>query len=516
MNNALRLLAVWGSFVAFLGLAACEPITVEPTSYGALTVTVLDSSSGQPLPNAAVSTNPASGSFVTDAQGHVTLAQVPAGTVAVSARRSNYTTSTTNITVAAGSAQAITLLLDKNTAATPPSAPINPSPANGATSQPTTVTLSWHPSGAAKSDSLTYDVNLFEGSATSPRLLLSNRRDSTVVASGLRFGTTYFWQVTVRKPNPVVGGSPIATLGPVWSFQTSTFPDNRYVFVRTVNGATDIYSSDAAGANVVQLTQGGAVVAAPRFSPNRDLIAYTSNATGQWQLYTMNLDGSNKRRVTTLSVEGYNNSGIGYCWSPDGSQLLYGHYEQLYHINRDGTGLTLLNASLVGVGRHIRECDWTVQNGGRLVVQTMGSNIYDSELYLLNVNGTNPQLLLGNLPGRTDSPSFSVDGLNVAYTHDAAGFNDATGRQLDARVYTIGVAGGSSPVDVSGIATVVAGQGKPPGTNDIMVRYAPTGYGFLFVNTANDDRSTPEVWTMDLTGRTRTRLFQNATQPDWK
>jgi TolB protein len=514
MKNALRLLAVWGSVCAFLGLAACEPVTVEPTSYGELVVTVLDSGSGQPLSNVGVSTSPASGSFVTDAQGHATLAQVPTGTLAVSARRNNYTTLTTNVTVSAGSTQAITMLLDKATAATPPGQSARPTPASGATGQPTTVTLSWHPTNALKGDSLTYDVALFEGNTASPRLLLSNGRDSSVIATGLRFGTTYFWQVTVRKPSAVGGGTPVTTLGPVWSFQTSPFPDNRYVYVRTVNGVTNIYSSDAAGTNVVQLTQGGAVEAAPQFSPSRDLIAYTSNATGQWQLYTMNLDGTGKRRITTLSAESYNNNGVGYRWSPDGAQLLYAHYDQLYRINRDGTGLSLL--ATAPAGRHFRECDWTVQNGGRLVVQTMGSNVFDSELYLLNVDGTNPQLLLGNLPGRLDSPSFSVDGLSVAYTHDAAGFNDPSGRQLDARVYTVGVVGGTPPVDVSGIASLTAGQGKATGTNDLMPRYSPTGYGFIFVNSVNDDRSAPQVWTMSLDGRTRTQLFQNAMQPDWK
>ncbi|MEJ7662439.1 MAG: hypothetical protein WKG07_24170 [Hymenobacter sp.] len=35
----------------------------------------------------AVSTTPATGSFVTDAKGQVVIAQVPAGTVSVAARR---------------------------------------------------------------------------------------------------------------------------------------------------------------------------------------------------------------------------------------------------------------------------------------------------------------------------------------------------------------------------------------------------------------------------------------------
>ncbi len=513
MKNSLRRLAPHPTLFWLLALtlllAGCEAVTVQPVSYGALSVTVRDAATGQPLANANLSTNPASGSFVSDAQGLAVLPQVPAGSVALLTRRSGYTSLTTNLTVTAGGSQAVTLLLDKATSTSPPGAPGRPTPAHLATGLPTSVKLSWHPTGGTRADSLTYDVALFEGSNPSPRLLLSGGRDSSVVASGLRFGTSYFWQVTVRKPNS------ISTLGPTWSFQTQPFPDNRYLFVRTVGGSTDIYSSDAAGTSLVQLTRGGgAVVAAPQLSPNRDLIAYASNATGAWQLYTMNPDGSGQRRITTLAAEGYNNPGVGYRWSPDGAQLIYAHYDQLYRLNRDGTGLQLL--ATAPAGRHFRECDWTVQNGGRLVVQTVGQQVFDSELYLLSVDGTNPQLLVGNLPGRLDSPSFNVDGTRVAYTRDVAGFNDPGGRQLDAHVFTQALSAGATPVDVSGTLGSTTGQGKPPGTNDLLPRYAPTAFGFIFVNRANDDRSPPEIWTMDLNGAGRARLFQNATQPDWK
>ena len=124
----------------------------------------------------------------------------------------------------------------------------------------------------------------------------------------------------------------------VWSFQTQALPDNRYLYARTVSGNTDIYSSSETGANLVRLTSAMTVETAPQLSPNRDLVAYASDATGQFQLYTMNRDGLNQRRITTLSAEGYNNAGIGYRWSPDGAQLIYAHYDQLLRINRDGTG----------------------------------------------------------------------------------------------------------------------------------------------------------------------------------
>ena len=299
----------------------------------------------------------------------------------------------------------------------------------------------------------------------------------------------------------------------LWSFQTRALPNNRYLFARTVNGNTDVYSSNEGGTDLVRLTSTAAVETAPQLSPNGDLIAFTSNATGQFQLYTMNRDGSNQRRITTLSVEGYSNAGVGYRWSPDGAQLLYGHYDQLYRVNRDGTGLALL--ATAPAGRHFRECDWTAQNGGRLVVQTIGSNPFDAELYLYNVDGSAPTLLVDNLPGRLDSPSFSLDGRSVLYTRDVAGFNDPGGRQLDAHMF-IRRLDGSGTTDVSAATGTGGNGGKPAGTNDLFPRYSPDSFHLIFVNAANDDRSPPEVWTADLDGRNRVRLFQNATLPDWK
>lgn len=163
-------------------------------------------------------------------------------------------------------------------------------------------------------------------------------------------------------------------------------------------------------------------------------------------------------------------------------------------------------------GRHFRECDWTAQNGGRLLVQTIGSNPYDAELYLYNVDGTNPRLVVGNQPGRLDSPSFSIDASSILYTRDVAGFDSAMGRQLNSHIF-LQRRDGSSLADVSVSAS--SGIGKPAGTNDLYPRFSPDGFHVIFVTT-NDDRSPPDVWTADLDGRTRTRLFQNATLPDWK
>ena len=357
-----------------------------------------------------------------------------------------------------------------------------------------------------KSDTLRNDVLLYESNSTVRRQLLSNSGDTTVSVTDLKYNTTYFWQVTVRdKAGETVRGE-------VWSFQTKPQPDNRYLFVRTENGNTDIYSSDETGATLLRLTSSPFVETAPQLSPNRDRVAYTSNATGQYQLYTMNRDGSDSRQVTLLPVEGYFNQGIGYRWSPDGAQLIYSSYNKLYRINRDGTGLTLL--ATAPANRHFRECDWTAL-GNLIVVQTLGVSVYDAEIYLLNANGGPLTQVIGNLPGRLDSPSFSIDGRRLLYTRDVDGFDDGTGRQLNAHIFTQNL-DGSDLVDVSAGVTGTTTSGKPLGYNDVTPRYAPDGSRIIFVQVNNVRQSVPEVWVMELDGRSRTRLFQNAALPDWK
>ncbi|UOR03599.1 carboxypeptidase-like regulatory domain-containing protein [Hymenobacter aerilatus] len=477
--------------------------------YGNVAGVLRDARTNQPLANVAISTTPATSAVVTDAQGNFLLERVPTGRVAITASKTEYQQATTTITVEENQTAQVAIILTKSQAAAAPAAPTRPAPADQATVPGPDVTLEWHPVRPAPlSDSLRYDVLLYESNSAVRRQLLTNSRDTTVRATGLRYNTTYFWQVTVRNANGA------ATRSNLWSFTTEALPDNRYLYARQVNGNTDIYSSNATGSTLLRLTTSAFVETAPRLSPNRDRIAYASNATGQYQLYTMNRDGSEPRQVTQLPIEGYFNFGTGYCWSPDGSQLLYSSYNKLYRINRDGTGLVLV--ATAPPDRHFRECDWTSQ-GNRIVVQTVGVSIYDAELYYLQPDGTGLTLAVGNLPGRLDSPSFSIDGRRLLYTRDVDGFDDVTGRQLNAHIFSQRL-DGSDVVDISAGTNASNGtnNSKPIGFNDILPQYAPDGSKIIFVQVNNVARSVPEVWTVELNGSNRVRLFENATYPDWK
>ena len=61
-------------------------------------------------------------------------------------------------------------------------------------------------------------------------------------------------------------------------------------------GNWEIYRIDADGGNLVALTSDSASDGLPTWSPDGKKIAFVSDRDGQWSFWTMNADGSDKRR----------------------------------------------------------------------------------------------------------------------------------------------------------------------------------------------------------------------------
>ena len=66
------------------------------------------------------------------------------------------------------------------------------------------------------------------------------------------------------------------------------------------------------------LWEDGVENAYPRWSNDGNKILYQSNRTGRWQIYIMDKDGSNNKRVTN---DKYNNNFP--AWSPDNKQIAF-------------------------------------------------------------------------------------------------------------------------------------------------------------------------------------------------
>ncbi|GHA54148.1 hypothetical protein GCM10007389_01770 [Pontibacter akesuensis] len=484
-----------------VGMFGCnEENLVEPEGEGSLSGQVLDASSGEPLASVSISTAPATSAIVTDADGRFRIPDIEGGAYNIMAKKAGYKPESVSVAVKNDKETAVILQLTESTTGNgAPGVPSSPSPEDNTIGISNSVTLKWQGPTSSSKDTLTYDVYLYESGSNQKKKIAEAITDTTVVAENLMHGTTYFWQVVVKNK------SDATTNSPVWSFSTTALPNARYLFARSVDGNYDVFSSDGSTAGTFRLTADFSREWWPLLNPKRDVVAYSSNALIEPQIFTMSRDGSNKFQVTTVPIAGYHNPGIGFAWAPDGGQLIYPNYDNLYRIERDGSGLTLV--AKAPADRHFRMLDWT-DRGNRIAAQTIGTNINDSEIYLMNADGSDLQLLVENLPGRVESPIFSIDGRSILYTRDVSGYENAEGRQLDAHIFRKNI-DGTGLVDLS--------VNKPAGTNDLYPRYSPTGDKIIFVNAPNDGMGFYDVYMMDAAdGKNRVKLFSNAIMPDWK
>ena len=463
-------------------------------SQGNLSGTLLDAVSNQPIVGASITTHPPTVALVTNATGQFVIDSLPIGDYTVIAKKGGFQTDSVSVAVKEGKSTPLTMLLTPSDP-TAFNVPVQPQPAIDARDQPSSLTLQWSVERPRAGAELRYDVLLYEADSPNGRAIAENLTDTSWAVSDLAFNKTYFWQVVAKDER----GN--RTTGDLWTFQTEAFPATSFLFSRNTEYSHEIFTAGA-DAVPIQITGNSQHDAFPRFSAQRQWVAYSSSVDGQSHLYVMRADGTQSQRITTLPLAGYHHEGGNFCWSPDGAYLLYGHYERLYRIHRDGTGLTLLTTA--PEGRHFKALDWSPVTN-QLVIQTVGSDINDTELYLADANGGNLTELVGNLPGRIESPSFSVDGRAVLYTRDVVGFENATGRQLDAHIFLHNL--DSSIVDLS--------ASKPAGTNDTRPRFSPDGAYVIFENASNADGASKSVWKMDAGGGSRELLFENAETPDW-
>jgi imidazolonepropionase-like amidohydrolase/Tol biopolymer transport system component len=190
----------------------------------------------------------------------------------------------------------------------------------------------------------------------------------------------------------------------------------------------DIYIMSITGGKAKALRSGLPYEVQPRFSPDGKTISFTSDAGGGDNIWTMNVDGSNAKQITTESFRLLNNS----TWTPDGKYVIARkHFTStrslgageiwMYHINGKG-GLQItkrkndqqdVNEPCISPDGEWLYYSEDVYPGGFFQYNKNPN----SQIYVINrknlITGKTERVTGG--PGGATSPQLSRDGTKLAF-----------------------------------------------------------------------------------------------------
>ena len=185
-------------------------------------------------------------------------------------------------------------------------------------------------------------------------------------------------------------------------------PDGIIVFNTNRDGNYELYSMDPDGSHLKNLTNNPATDAIPQVSDDGTKVAFASDRghPGDMDIWLMNIDGSGLVYITHNALPG-----AGW-WdpapSPDNSKVLYmgpktggGAYD-IWVSNSDGTNQVNLTNGLGG-----DFASWS-DDGTKIVYGTdPPGDPNNEEIYYMNANGTG-KTRVTNSPGRDSYPAFTL------------------------------------------------------------------------------------------------------------
>ena len=480
-------------------LFSCNEDRIGENEFGSIKGTVVASGTNVPLSNVRLSTNPVTSTVFTDTLGKFLIENVPVGDYAVEARVDGFIADFEPTSVEANVPVVVVFELDVSTANNrPPLAPVLTAPAENEVLQSIEAVFQWTATDPEE-DALTFTLEL-RNDENDDVLLFEDITEPTLTYSPLLLGAKYFWQVSASD------GINEPVLSPVGTFEVISAPvDNRFLFVRNIDGNNVIFSADEDGSEF-QLTSQNLNSYRPRRNVSGNKIAFLQSDGAQVDIYTMDRDGSNKTRVTsTIKPNGFNLNEINFSWPPASDKIYFPQFDKLYRINSNGQGITLIYQT--PDGSLISEVDVS-ESQNIIALKTNDLDGYNVSIFTINFAGTVLDTILSGVTGGASGLNMSVTNQTVVYSYDVSGFENANYRRLDSRIFIY---------DLVADTTTDVSDNKPSGTNDLEPIFSPNEAFVVFTNTSNDGISEKFIYRLDIgNDDSRELLYSDAFMPDWE
>ena len=191
--------------------------------------------------------------------------------------------------------------------------------------------------------------------------------------------------------------------------------EQRIVFASNRDGNWDIYSMDAKGKNLLQLTEHEKSDRAPASSPDGRRIAFRSERDFKPDMYVMDRDGNNVIRFTND-----NDFESRPSWSPDGTRIAFSAFRflvgnsEIYVMDTEGNGP--INLTQHEMGDVVPS--WS-PDGSKIAFASSPAGVIafaSYHIFVMNADGKGRR----NLTVDTDltgnfSPTWSPDGKKIAF-----------------------------------------------------------------------------------------------------
>ncbi len=146
----------------------------------------------------------------------------------------------------------------------------------------------------------------------------------------------------------------------------------------------------------------------PAVSPDGNLVAYSSRVSGNYDIWVMSPDGTDKKRLTDAT--GDENSP---AWSPDGNTIVYSSMGDIFTIGVNAFRPVQLTSDTY----NNIEPSYSPDGNSIAYASNVGG---DYDLWILSADGSSHIKLTSDLSDEK-SPSWSPDGKKIAYTSNKDG-----------------------------------------------------------------------------------------------